>query len=129
MGPDGRGRRRVTAPPASISPSQRHRGFELRPGWLRHPRVTSLPLLPSGPDGVRRPELRRSRPSTPSTPTRPERPDLGGEFDPAVADCRCREPPAPRLARPRRVYRQNGSGRGLVRDDPPRYRTFVRPSP
>jgi len=61
----------MTAHPASISPSQRHRGFQLRPGWLRHPRANSLPLLPSGPDGVRRPELRRSRPSTPSTPTRP----------------------------------------------------------
>jgi len=46
-------------------PPARRRGSRLRPGWLRHPQVLSLPLLPSGPDGVRRPGLRRSRPSTP----------------------------------------------------------------
>src|SRR5439155_19331717 len=110
----------MTAHPASISASQWYRGFELRPGWLRHPRALSLPLLPSGPDGVRRPELRRSQPSTPSTPTRPDRPDLGGEFDPALADCRCREPPAPRLARPVESLQRETACRA--------YRTFVRSS-
>src|SRR5437899_2732044 len=80
------------------------RGRRLRPGLLRHPRELSLPLLPSGPDGVRRPELRRSQPSTPSTRVLAESPDLGREFDPATADCRYREPPAPHLARPHKVY-------------------------
>ena len=58
---------------------RRYRGSRLRPGWLRHPRVSSLPLLPSGPDGVRRPELRRSRPSTPfhRGQTREPRPQRG----------------------------------------------------
>src|SRR5207247_448830 len=36
----------------------------------------SLPLLPSGPDGVRRPELRRSRPSTPFAAAGSENPDI-----------------------------------------------------
>src|SRR5262249_49663826 len=89
---------------------QRFPGFQLGPGWLRHPRVASLPLLPPGPDGVRRPELRRSQPSTLSTQALAESPDLGREFDPAMAGCRCREPPAPHLARPHKVYR-----RGAVR--------------
>src|SRR5207244_53599 len=50
------------APPLRSKTPSTHHGLRLRQGWLRHPRELSLPLLPSGPDGVRRPELRRSRP-------------------------------------------------------------------
>src|ERR1051326_2759264 len=67
---------------ASIEDSQPRRGRRLRPGWLRHPRALSLPLLPSGPDGVRRPELRRSRPSAPPSTASSENPDLNDGIRP-----------------------------------------------
>src|SRR6266436_10060674 len=66
----------------AISPWRR-----LRPGTpTAHERV-ALPLLPSGPGGVRRFSLRGAQPSTPlaeahSTPSTLER-----EFNPAEADC------------------------------------------
>jgi len=57
---------KVAAHPRLVRrPPVRQRGSRLQPGCLRHPQALSLPLLPSGPDGVRRPGLRRSRPSTP----------------------------------------------------------------
>src|SRR4029453_8174767 len=46
-----------------------------------------LPLLPSGPGGVRNFPSRGAQPSTPSRTTHSTRAALKGEFDPAVADC------------------------------------------
>src|SRR5262245_54414154 len=51
-----------------------------------HERV-ALPLLPSGPGGVRRFSLRGAQPSTPSHEAHSTRAALGREFDPAEADC------------------------------------------
>src|SRR5262249_24400471 len=104
-------KRGAAAHPSSIAAPPAVPGFRLQPGWLRQPRAASLPLLPSGPDGVRRPGLRRSQPSTLPPPALAYGPDLGREFDPAMADCRCREPPAPRLARPQKVYRPSSAWR------------------
>src|SRR6202023_3162552 len=104
-GSDGR-----APPPRSKTPSSHH-GPRLRPRLLRHPQVLSLPLLPSGPDGVRRPELRRSRPSTPFAAARLRIQTSAREFGPAKADCRCRVPPAPHLARPWPILPGLGSGR------------------
>ena len=59
-----------------------------------------LPLLPSGPDGVRRFSPRRTQSSTPLSRRSPTMPDLEREFNPAVADCGYRAPLVPRLARP-----------------------------
>src|SRR5262249_35339630 len=47
----------------------------------------ALPLLPSGPGGVRRIPLRGAQPSTPSRTAHSTRPALEREFNPAVADC------------------------------------------
>src|SRR5258706_3289328 len=59
----------------------------LRPGTpTAHERV-ALPLLPSGPGGVRRFSLRGAQPSTPSCEAHSTRPALGRGFDPAEADC------------------------------------------
>src|SRR5882762_3516944 len=101
------------APPLRSKTPSSHRGPRLRPRLLRHPQVLSLPLLPSGPDGVRRPELRRSRPSTPFAAARLRIQTSAREFGPAKADCRCRVPPAPHLARPRSIL--PGPSRGPKR--------------
>src|SRR5918996_2978535 len=66
----------------AISPQSR-----LRPGTpTAHERV-ALPLLPSGPGGVRRFSLRGAQPSTPSCEAHSTRPALERGFDPAEADC------------------------------------------
>src|SRR5205814_1124651 len=46
-----------------------------------------LPLLPSGPGGVRRFSLRGAQPSTPPHEAHSTRNALGREFNPARADC------------------------------------------
>src|SRR5438876_10516549 len=51
-----------------------------------HERV-ALPLLPSGPGGVRRFSLRGAQPSTPPHEAHSTRLALRREFDPAGADC------------------------------------------
>src|SRR6266850_845962 len=51
-----------------------------------HERV-ALPLLPSGPGGVRRFPLRGAQPSTPPREAHSTRSALEREFDPAEADC------------------------------------------
>src|SRR3990172_8288314 len=59
----------------------------LRPGTpTAHERV-ALPLLPSGPGGVRRFSLRGAQPSTPSREAHSTRPALERKFNPAEADC------------------------------------------
>src|SRR5881628_2649657 len=66
----------------AISPWRR-----LRPGTpTAHERV-ALPLLPSGPGGVRRFSLRGAQPSTPLAEAHSTRPALERGFDPARADC------------------------------------------
>src|SRR2546428_9929214 len=66
----------------AISPWRR-----LRPGTpTAHERV-ALPLLPSGPGGVRRFTLRGAQPSTPLAEAHSTRPALERGFDPARADC------------------------------------------
>src|SRR2546423_8968146 len=47
----------------------------------------ALPLLPSGPGGVRRFSLRGAQPSTPPHEAHSTRNALGREFNPARADC------------------------------------------
>src|SRR5215475_15769564 len=47
----------------------------------------ALPLLPSGPGGVRRFSLRGAQPSTPSHTAHSTRAALEREFNPAEADC------------------------------------------
>src|SRR3989337_1249156 len=51
-----------------------------------HERV-ALPLLPSGPGGVRRFSLRGAQPSTPPREAHSTRRSLERGFNPAVADC------------------------------------------
>src|SRR5262249_57328154 len=51
-----------------------------------HERV-ALPLLPSGPGGVRRFPLRGAQPSTPPREAHSTRSALEREFNPAEADC------------------------------------------
>src|SRR5258706_10462212 len=59
----------------------------LRPGTpTAHERV-ALPLLPSGPGGVRRFSLRGAQPSTPPREAHSTRSALEREFNPAEADC------------------------------------------
>src|SRR5262245_49536718 len=59
----------------------------LRPGTpTAHERV-ALPLLPSGPGGVRRFPLRGAQPSTPPREAHSTRAALEKEFNPAEADC------------------------------------------
>src|SRR5262249_26560731 len=59
----------------------------LRPGTpTAHERV-ALPLLPSGPGGVRRFPLRGAQPSTPPREAHSTRTALEREFNPAEADC------------------------------------------
>src|SRR4029077_14787621 len=62
--------------PASIEGPQLAPRFTAPARMTAAPSSFSLPLLPSGPDGVRRPEVRRSRPSTPFAAARRENPDL-----------------------------------------------------
>src|SRR5213594_1941247 len=66
----------------AISPWSR-----LQPGTpTAHERV-ALPLLPSGPGGVRRFPLRGAQPSTPPREAHSTRSALEREFNPAEADC------------------------------------------
>src|ERR1700682_771873 len=67
--------------------------------------VTHLPLLPSGPDGVHRFRAAQGPAFNASARDDPGSQALRREFDPAIADCGYRAPLAPRLARPRRLYR------------------------
>src|SRR5262245_55744323 len=58
----------------------------LRSGTPTAHERSALPLLPSGPGGVRRIPLRGAQPSTPSRTAHSTRPALEREFNPAVAD-------------------------------------------
>src|SRR3989442_7147191 len=66
----------------AISPWRR-----LRPGTPTAYERVALPLLPSGPGGVRRFSLRGAQPSTPSREAHSTRTTLEREFNPARADC------------------------------------------
>src|SRR5262249_21219288 len=99
----------------------------LRPGTPTAHGRGALPLLPSGPGGVRRIPLRGAQPSTPSRAVHSTRAALEREFNPAVADCGLQgtatspsstakawrradlNPPAPRIFAPT-VY---GGGGGI----------------
>ena len=60
-----------------------------------------LPLLPSGPDGVKHGRFARDPAfNTTYAGQTPQAHTSSGEFGPAMADCRFRVPPVPRLARP-----------------------------
>ncbi len=76
-----------------------------------------LPLLPSGPDGVRGRPLRGTCPSTPLPREETTTPDARGqEFGPAIADCGKRAPLPPRLARSRWGYVNGGDERTRTAD-------------
>jgi hypothetical protein len=80
-------------------------GRQLLPGLSAAPETNHLPLLPSGPDGVRSVSPRRARLSTLTYREQSPRDlDLEREFNPAIADCGYRAPLAPRLARPLTLY-------------------------
>src|SRR3972149_6170915 len=66
----------------AISPRSR-----LRSGTPTAPEKVALPLLPSGPSGVRRFSLRGAQPSTPPREAHSTRRSLERGFNPAVADC------------------------------------------
>src|ERR687892_809583 len=75
-------------------------GRRLRPGWSAAHERYRLRLLPPGSDLVRERSPRGTRPSTPlSGVLAPKAEALGREFGPARADCGCRAPLPPRLAR------------------------------
>ena len=76
--------------------------LRLRPGDPAAPAGDRLRLLPSGPDLVHGPTSRGTRPSTPRAARWPGAVPLGREFGPARADCGCRAPLPPRLARSRK---------------------------
>ena len=60
---------------------------QLRPGTPTALGRGALPLLPSGPGGVRQFPSRGAQPSTPPHPAHSTRAPLKGEFNPAIADC------------------------------------------
>src|SRR5215470_12855350 len=60
---------------------------QLRSGTPTAHERSALPLLPSGPGGIRRDSLRRAQPSTPFRKVHSTRTVLEREFNPAVADC------------------------------------------
>ncbi len=115
----------IVHPPSTPGP-ERYAGSLLRSGWSAAPGKVCLPLLPSGPDGVRKFPLRRTRPSTPLAGAPYSRPEsLSWELGPAIADCGYRAPLAPRLARSRYKYstpprppRRPGFGAGWLRRNP-----------
>lgn len=76
---------------AHLSPTHLHERAlhnQLRPGTPAAHGKSSLVLLPSGPDTVRKFSLRRTQSSTSFTQTCPHTEKASGrEFDPANADC------------------------------------------
>jgi hypothetical protein len=76
----------------------------LQPGDPTSPEECCLGLLSSDPDPVHSSPPCGTRFSTLRGDRSPTRPDLEREFNPAMADCGCRAPPTPHLARPRRLY-------------------------
>ena len=60
---------------------------QLRSGTPTAHERNALPLLPSGPGGIRRDSLRGAQPSTPSHEAHSTRTALKREFNPAIADC------------------------------------------
>ena len=91
--------------PLSIRTAGLRPGRQLQPGLSAAPETNYLPLLPSGPDGVRSVSPRRARLSTLTYREQsPRTQDLEREFNPAIADCGYRAPLAPRLARPLTSY-------------------------
>ena len=71
----------------------------LRPGVPTAPARARLPLLPSGPDGIRRLVSRRTRPSTLRAEGCLDHSGRGRGFGPGKAGSGYRAPLAPRLAR------------------------------
>ena len=60
---------------------------QLRSGTPTAHERNVLPLLPSGPGGIRRDSLRGAQPSTPSRAAHSTRTALEREFNPAIAGC------------------------------------------
>ena len=88
------------AHPPLLRPERLSDGCWLQPGGLAAPEGGFVPLLPLGPDGIRRPSLHEARPSTPSTRSRHVAGGPQAGIRPAIADCGSRAPLAPHLARP-----------------------------
>ncbi len=88
------------APLSSMSAPRRITGGWLGPGYPAAPGRSSLVLLPSGPDTVRKDPPRRTRSSTLRGRCRPSMTHTSRQaFNPALADCGFRAPLPPRLAR------------------------------
>lgn len=89
--------------PASSFCSRRIVKRQLPPGGPAAHEPDRLPLLPSGPDGVRRRSVAQDLAINAAfftTQTENRKPQTW-EFDPAIADCGYRAPLPPRLARPK----------------------------
>ena len=72
----------------SIRPPKGRYDGRLQPEHSAAHAQTCLPLLPSGPDGVRAPNIAQGPTiNTARRSTLLKRPYLGQEFDPAIADC------------------------------------------
>ena len=77
-----------------------YRRRRLGPGDPAAPEDDSVPLLPLGPDGVRRSSSHEAQPSTPINGGSHDGGNPRAGIQPAVADCGSRAPLAPHLARP-----------------------------
>ena len=104
VAPEARNHERTVHPPSRPVPGALSAVRRLRPGDPAAPAGDRLRLLPSGPDLVHGPTSRGTRPSTPERRAGPGAAPLGRGFSPARADCGCRAPLPPRLARS--TYRQ-----------------------
>src|SRR5918999_5793808 len=94
-------------------------GRWLRSGFPAAHERNRLRLLPPGPDLVRERSPRGTWPSTPSARrTDPEAIPLGRGFGPARADCGCRAPLPPRLARSTAKGTRAGSDVQAAEDRP-----------
>ena len=95
-----RNRLRVRPRPAVEHRPPPYRRRRLEPGDPAAPKDGSVPLLPLGPDGVRRSSSHEAQPSTPMNGGRHDGGNPQAGIQPAVADCGSRAPLAPHLARP-----------------------------
>jgi len=99
------GQKNGRAPVVETRSSSVLAGCRLQSGDPAAHGMASLPLLPPGPDGVRRIPLRRTRPSTSrAQPTASRHGPSDGDSAPLRRIADYRAPPAPRLARPPQGY-------------------------
>ena len=109
----GSATRDKTVHPQSNRPYRDLRTNLLRSGTPTAHGRGALPLLPSGPGGVRHFPSRGAQPSTPSQTAHSTRAALKGEFNPAVADCGLQGTATSPSSTAHRKRAQNGGGGGI----------------